>query len=747
MASHRGLVERLTNLVDGLREQNRAESQRDNHGDINESLSRLFPSTRRNAGTSSSATNNGATNGAPLFNQWSEEAKPKRSNRRRQPYPKCKATKTASVAAIKDIILLPNPNMASVPRGRKREELYVRKLVATAFEIYGDMTSSEIYDAFASFFSRKLKGKSFEIVRAVGNKIISPNISQGVTGRVLKHLTGQGPVYLRCKSPIETDYAWATDEESDESDGGEGDSSKKEESTRPRSGSNTQSLSVSDDDSEDEDPKPMLEYRPPPTSARRSSSSSSTSTTTGSVNIEGTDNHHYSSGTSSTTHSLSATLHPTCPTCNMQFPLSEIEVHADICCENMRNPEISLYESIVIDPQNNEELNSEPAERSLPIETSEEVSAKSLLEKCSALVKKPAALIFIRRKFIWEDYMEAREKPWVKPENGVRVQFVGEPAVDGGGPGREFFTEIIEAIKTRLFIEDDDGYVPVESTMALANGAFKTVGEIFATSIVQGGPGPGFLAPWVFHYICHGMKDLDLKSRVIKDEKIQKFQHQLNEVSSDEELQNFLQEDASLEVLTLIGYRGVPSREKLKSRPAVLKSLLLKSFLEPKIAMIEQMAQGLSLFGVLDAMRKHSSLLASVFTPEGWSDVTCDELMQLMIPDFSDDGTRMKELEVNAFKYFADFITSLHYEEPKEQGLSVKDVMKFITGTNKVPPLGFPKKINVSFIHGCEENCRCRPTSSTCDLRVNLPVHYQSYDVAAELFLSALRDCQGFGRV
>ncbi len=81
------------------------------------------------------------------------------------------------------------------------------KLVATAFEIYGDMASSEIYDAFASFFSRKLKGKSFEIVRAVGNKIISPNISPGVTGRVLKHLTGQGPVYLRCKSPMETDYA------------------------------------------------------------------------------------------------------------------------------------------------------------------------------------------------------------------------------------------------------------------------------------------------------------------------------------------------------------------------------------------------------------------------------------------------------------------------------------------------------------------------------------------------------------
>ena len=57
--------------------------------------------------------------------------------------------------------------------------------------------------------------------------------------------------------------------------------------------------------------------------------------------------------------------------------------------------------------------------------------------------------------------------------------------------------EIIEAIKTRLFTEDDGGYVPVESTMALATGAFKVAGEVFASSIVQGGPAPGFLCPLV----------------------------------------------------------------------------------------------------------------------------------------------------------------------------------------------------------------------------------------------------------
>lgn len=74
--------------------------------------------------------------------------------------------------------------------------------------------------------------------------------------------------------------------------------------------------------------------------------------------------------------------------------------------------------------------------------------------------------------------------------------------------------EIIEAIKTRLFTEDDGGYVPVESTMALATGAFKVAGEVFASSIAQGGPAPGCLCPWVYHYLCHGMQDLDLKNQL-----------------------------------------------------------------------------------------------------------------------------------------------------------------------------------------------------------------------------------------
>ena len=39
----------------------------------------------------------------------------------------------------------------------------------------------------------------------------------------------------------------------------------------------------------------------------------------------------------------------------------------------------------------------------------------------------------------------------------------------------------------------------------IADGSINKVGQLFAASICHGGPGPGFLAPWVFRYITRGI--------------------------------------------------------------------------------------------------------------------------------------------------------------------------------------------------------------------------------------------------
>ena len=94
MASHQDHVERLSSLVDGLRDQNRAEGQTENQ----EALSRLFPSTRRNPSTSSAAGNRTNIGASPQFHQWSELVR-QGTNSPRQRYAKSKAGQSIKTPA------------------------------------------------------------------------------------------------------------------------------------------------------------------------------------------------------------------------------------------------------------------------------------------------------------------------------------------------------------------------------------------------------------------------------------------------------------------------------------------------------------------------------------------------------------------------------------------------------------------------------------------------------------------------
>ena len=51
--------------------------------------------------------------------------------------------------------------------------------------------------------------------------------------------------------------------------------------------------------------------------------------------------------------------------------------------------------------------------------------------------------ITVRRTHIWQDALKAFKRPFDVKKH-LRVTFLGEPAVDGGGPRREFFMGHLE---------------------------------------------------------------------------------------------------------------------------------------------------------------------------------------------------------------------------------------------------------------------------------------------------------------
>ena len=116
-----------------------------------------------------------------------------------------------------------------------------------------------------------------------------------------------------------------------------------------------------------------------------------------------------------------------CPTCSQFFNINEIAEHADFCVDIW----VGEVEHCVIQE---EEQGSEE------IHESDEENIKIILKKMADSELSGQARINVRRSHIWNDFKDARNKKRVKPNNMIKVVFIGEPAVDDGGPRREFFS-------------------------------------------------------------------------------------------------------------------------------------------------------------------------------------------------------------------------------------------------------------------------------------------------------------------
>ena len=62
-------------------------------------------------------------------------------------------------------------------------------------------------------------------------------------------------------------------------------------------------------------------------------------------------------------------------------------------------------------------------------------------------------------------------------------------------------------MKEQYFIGDEDnGFEPCCGILSVADGSIRSIGQLIAASICNGGPGPGFIAPWVFDLITGGIQ-------------------------------------------------------------------------------------------------------------------------------------------------------------------------------------------------------------------------------------------------
>ncbi|TDG99277.1 hypothetical protein EPR50_G00209320 [Perca flavescens] len=87
------------------------------------------------------------------------------------------------------------------------------------------------------------------------------------------------------------------------------------------------------------------------------------------------------------------------------------------------------------------------------------------------------------------------------------VTFLGETGIDNRALRKEFLTEMVAGIQSRFFVGGDNGKTPKYSMTDMDKHHFKTVGEILAVSIAQGGPPKNFFMDWCYNYMSSGELD------------------------------------------------------------------------------------------------------------------------------------------------------------------------------------------------------------------------------------------------
>jgi hypothetical protein len=118
-----------------------------------------------------------------------------------------------------------------------------------------------------------------------------------------------------------------------------------------------------------------------------------------------------------------------CPLCLKTIPIATVEQHADQCA--------SLFQILPDgdDHDDNEDVQPSTAPAS-------DGTLRDMVQKLAQVQFDPEEepiRITVRRSRLWEDFKRARSRYYC-PQKKLKVTFSGEPAIDDGGPKREFFS-------------------------------------------------------------------------------------------------------------------------------------------------------------------------------------------------------------------------------------------------------------------------------------------------------------------
>ncbi|XP_028451799.1 uncharacterized protein LOC114567093 isoform X2 [Perca flavescens] len=427
-----------------------------------------------------------------------------------------------------------------------------------------------------------------------------------------------------------------------------------------------------------------------------------------------------------------------CPICFLNFTPQFVEIHASMCGER-RKDNLKMAETTAVSQDNGEE------------------HIKSVDDLLDAIcrrvdVEKQFNIQISRTNILERGLLQWQRQKKNSPTATLKVTFFGEAGVDTGALRKEFLTELMAGIESRFFEGPEHQRSPRYSLTDFDSGLYKTVGEILAVSLAQGGPAPAFFSPWTYSYLCSGqINPTTLNRDSVADVQLRGLLDQV-EMSTEHSI-----EGLSDEILNC-GYTGAIS---VQNKESIVRAIILHAVLRLQ-PMLDQLREGLQLYDLLLLIGQYPDICQPLFVPGEDVKVNAEFVMASILPQLSEKGTSRHQIELEMINFIQDF---LYEAEAEGQGhvddqdglhsITPARFLQWITGQGHIPLLPSEKKdfaVTIKFNHDCSADFGhhnvCYPVVSACAKNIVLPVkHMRPYDQFKKVLIEAFHLSQQFNMV
>lgn len=335
-------------------------------------------------------------------------------------------------------------------------------------------------------------------------------------------------------------------------------------------------------------------------------------------------------------------------------------------------------------------------------------------------------------------YKSAKLKPHkLRKELVIEFDKSGEVGADSGALRREFFEDALRQADIHLF-EGEDARRVMKKDWGMEL-LYEVAGMLICHSILQEGPGLPCLSPATFDYIsnsdnCCPLKD-DIPLNIATHELIT-FIEMLNDASTEDEVDDILDNPSYAYILKSCGWCNTKPIT-LSNKMQFLQHLVQDEVIAKRERNMKAFVRGLDYLEFGELVRQHPEMTRSLFVAAQSGTILAKVFLSLI----SANRPESKE-HARAFDYFKEFIA---YLEGEGTDLSLPMLLRFITGSSSVPPLGLQCPIVLSYLPSLEN--AVLPTAQACFSRLMLPVVHACKDAFFTSFVTALQYGDSYGSV